>query len=60
MTIKRVRVTEYNGKYRLVDTSTGDIAHLRGKELDGGGHYIKRFAQAQAKTFNARNKSTKK
>ena len=44
-------------KYRVVESETGKIAKNKaGTALDGGGHTLRKDAQAQARAINASKK----
>lgn len=48
-----VRVERRDGKYRIVEISTGDIASTeKGNAVDGGGHDDKLTATRQAAAIN--------
>lgn len=52
-----VKVEKRDGKYRVVEVSSGRIARgARGGSADGGGHAAKSKAEAQAAAINRRKR----
>lgn len=48
-----VKVVKKGDKFRVVESSTGNITKRSGSAVDGGGHSSKAKAQSQARAINA-------